>query len=460
MGHWLAIADTGLALWDERAELLDRAPVVDLAKARDGLARLRAGEVRSNAGPVDFLHLPHPGSKVQPAEQLVRIGAWGRALAARGIETVLWVGLGGSVLGPRMLHRALTKAADAPDIVFADNLDPESFARLLGSSDPRATHLVLASKSGTTAEVAALGAWGLDWLERAGRAREVTVITGPDGLLAELATARGWSHFVVPPGVGGRWSVLSPVGLCVAAAMGRDPAALLDGARAADEQYAAGGSSVAARYGELVARALADGRSTFPLVVYSDRLELIGHWTQQLFMESLGKRTRRSGRVDPLGITVTAARGTSDQHSMLQEWIDGPPAKLATFVVAPPLSPGPPLAGPVGAAPAMRSVAGHTPRAIALALYAGTAEAMRAAGVPSVTFAFARVDERSLGALIHAFEIACALVAELHDVDAYDQPAVEAGKRTARDLLAKMAAGDALPEELSRIIAAVDEERI
>ncbi len=436
------IFETGLSLWYDRALTVmglgpeeARARVErEMAGPREHLARLREGEPQGDAGQALFQELPLSEPCARPE--------------LPGIQQVVWIGLGGSVLGPQMLVQSL--GGGGLPIHFVDTLDPHQFAALSATLDPSLTHYVLASKSGSTAETIMLGGWILGLLEQRGLQldKHLSVVSGPSGSLTDLAQANQLPHYTVPEGVGGRWSVLSPIGLLAASIAGVDLEELLAGARQVEE---AGATETLAW---LYAEALAEGTSIFPFVVYDDRLATFGDWVQQLLMESLGKRFDRAGNEVRKGLTVIATRGTGAQHSMFQEWIDGPPGKFFSFLLTGDVPSGPELGGPLADHPSLAPLAGRTPREVQVALYQGTADSLMAAGRPSVSLHVKRVDARSVGALIYLFELVCAMVADALDVNAFDQPGVERGKHLAADLLEGLERGDPIdPEsEIDRLL--------
>jgi glucose-6-phosphate isomerase len=246
--------------------------------------------------------------------------------------------------------------------------------------------------------------------------------------------------------------VLTPIGLLPAAAVGADIDALLAGAAAVDDDYQQGGELVT-RWADALLRALSLGLRTVPIVVYGRRLERVANWAQQLLMESLGKRLDRDGAEVHQGLTVVAARGPADQHSMLQEWMEGPRDKFACFIVLRPATQGPPLPASLSDDSALQGLRDRTPGEVQLSLYRGTADALAASGVPSTTLVVDRLGPRSIGGLLFTLELSCALVAEGLNVNAFDQPAVEDGKRRAREVLAAFADKESeLDDELNYLL--------
>ncbi|PSQ39235.1 glucose-6-phosphate isomerase [Halobacteriales archaeon SW_5_70_135] len=375
------------------------------------------------------------------------------SLAARDPEHLLLVGIGGSALGAATLADALTTPEDGdPETHVLDNVDPEHARRVLSAVDPAETVVVAVSRSGTTTETLAnflavrdrFERADVDWTER------TLVVTGEEGPLRRLADRHDLASLPTPPGVPGRFGVLSAVGLAPAALAGVDVEAVLSGAGEVDLEgslydcpaYAYGATAVA-----LSAR----GARVNALVPYAERLETFGEWAAQLWAESLGK--------DGLGQVPARALGATDQHSQLQLYRDGP-RNLTVTTVAPRERPalrlpgGEDTDGGTSDRPAvpeeLSHLAGEDLGRVIDAEHRATVTSLSRAGRPSVRVETERVDARSLGRLLYGFEAACVLAGELLSVNAFDQPAVEWGKRAARGLLGEetaesRAVGD-LPE--------------
>ena len=357
-------------------------------------------------------------------------------------DAVVVLGIGGSSLGARTLYDALAPAG-APRFVFLDNIDPATIEAL---DLPWArTQILMVSKSGSTAETIAQFLFlrgrmenaGVDWRQ------QVTVITDPErGPLRELVREHDLRSLPVPPGVGGRFSVLTAVGLLPAALMGIDLDALLGGARAVARDL---GGATGGAIAHLAAHHFAtyrSGRAIQVLLSYSDRLRTLGAWFAQLWGESLGKRLDRSGAEVWTGSTPLPAVGATDQHSLVQLFREGPDDKQYWVLGHP--HPGPnsaaPAAIPADAAevhPDFGYLAGSSLAELFDAERRGTIGALREAGRPVVEIAVDAVDARHVGALFVVFEVLTAIGGDLYDVDPYDQPGVEAGKVAAFALMGR-----------------------
>jgi glucose-6-phosphate isomerase len=402
-----------------------RADIQVLSPRLDGLRqRLRAW--RAGTTP-SFYHLPF-------RDDSRAIAARGARLARDYARTVV-LGIGGSSLGGEMLVRILGRAAHA--VRFFDNVDPTTLTAL-DELDWRTTALLVISKSGETAEtlVQFLGLLPRLEAELGARLRDqvIAITENPDGALARIAADLGLETLPHPP-VGGRFSVLSVVGLLPAAAAGVDIEALLAGARAMAEACARDDilDNPAFFHGAAQVLHAERGRRLSVFMAYSERLRPLGLWYRQLWGESLGKRDR-AGR--PQGLSPVLATGVTDQHSQLQLYLDGPDDKQFTLVCDPALAPlGRRVPPRYAELPAVAPLVGHSSGELLLAEFRATRETLTRHARPNRTLEFDSRDPAALGAAILLLELETVVVAELLGVDPFDQPAVEEGKRLARDYL-------------------------
>ena len=387
-------------------------------------------------------------SVVERGEVLAEVLAAARALGRRRFEDVVHVGIGGSALGAETvlaalahpLHNLLPRAKrPGPRVHFLDNVDPAGLAALLQTLELRRTLVHVVSKSGSTVETAAGFQVLRAALERAvGRAwGSHCVFTTGAGPLRELAEKSGAHRVAFPEDVGGRFSVLTASGLLTPALAGVDVAALVGGARrflrrvrGAPLERNPAAVAAAIAYGLAESR----GKRIHVLMPYADALEPLARWYVQLAAESLGKRRPRArGRGhEGVGPTPLPARGTTDQHSQVQLFVEGPPDKLVVFVSARQTAR---LRIPRG--PAAPDLAGVELGALLAAEQQGTQVALARAGRPSLTWELPAVTADALGQLLLALELQTAFQAELYGVNAYDQPGVEAGKVAAFALLGR-----------------------
>lgn len=334
---------------------------------------------------------------------------------------LLWCGIGGSWLPSEALVSALGGAAASRWVPL---VSPEPMALELRPSD----QLVFASKSGRTLELWAwigrlrgLAGWGR-W------ERPPLVITQEDGNpLAAWARREGFAILPFPQDVGGRFSAFTSIGTLPLRWLGRDAEAFLDGAREALAQAERGEGLWGERVWSLVEafrKGFLSGVDQWVLLPYALRLEACGAWWVQLVAESLGKQAPDGAR---RGLMPVRAVGPQDQHAQLQRWLDGPRnVGVVLVTVAPGETPEPtdhPAECPF---PGLGAWSGEQ---ILGAQAEGTREALEAAGVPVHHWHLPALDERSLGAFLMAWQLIVALTGFALELDPFDQPAVEAGKR-------------------------------
>jgi len=406
-------------------------------------AAVQATLARRAAGEIGFLDLPDDAVLGRACMDFARE-------LDPAIDTMVVLGIGGSSLGPRALYSALARPLDplrtrAPGLprrlFFPDNVDPVSFAALLDLLPPERTLWNVVTKSGGTAETAAQLLIVADRLERAlgpERARNhIVATTDPErGVLRRTATARGWRTFDVPPSVGGRFSVLSAVGLLPAAVAGLDVMGLLDGARRMRDRVLS--PELKANPALLLASLLhhhhmVGGRPMVVAMSYVDGLYDTCDWFRQLWAESLGKARATDGREVHVGPTPIAARGATDQHSQLQLYAEGPDDKAYLFVTA--AERGAEVTIPrselAAGAPEYAYLAGRGLGELLDAELTGTLGSLRRAGRPTGRLTLARPSAAALGELLVMLEAAVAFAGPLYGVDPYDQPGVEDAKRRA-----------------------------
>jgi len=391
------------------------------------------------SGELGFLELPDGGEHVVAIQRF--------ADSRRGtFETVLLLGIGGSALGAEALDWALRqfgRTQRAPELRVIDNPDPSNVLRQMAGLVPGKTLTLVISKSGGTLETLAALALVDQWYaaNSCDRARHIVIVTGPSGgKLNTYADMHRLTRFAVPENVGGRFSVLSSVGLLPAALLGYDIHAMLDGAkRERDSSFAAGGSR---RNGPLLAAAAhaslceSYGKTASVLMPYHSRLKRFGAWYVQLWAESLGKERRRSGRVSPTGQTAISITGPQAQHSQLQLFLDGPNDKIVTLFGVRKFETEIPL--PEGfdyESLGLSFLRGKDFADIIHGQIAGTQAALCQKLRPNAMLTVDELSERELGALFMFFELQTAYAAEFLDVNAYDQPAVEIGKKVTRERL-------------------------
>jgi glucose-6-phosphate isomerase len=386
---------------------------------------------------------PDPAAGAHIRTEVERIEAFAAAvldgsLTAPGgkpFSDVLWIGIGGSGLGPLLMIEALQQQGHGLPFHFIDNVDAQGISDRLAALAERlpTTLVVVVSKSGGTPEPrigmeqarARLEAAGGSW------AAQAVAVTMLDSQLDTLAAGEGWlQRFDMFDWVGGRTSITSAVGLLPGALIGADIQGFLAGAAAMDS---------ATRLPELRRNPAAllaaawhvagDGRGRRDMVVlpYRDRLQVFSRYLQQLVMESLGKKLDRSGRVVNQGLAVYGNKGSTDQHAYVQQLRDGLDNFFVTFIEV------------LGDPSDIPSLAGELPQDFLAGFLQGTRTALAEEGRQSLTISLRQFDARALGALVALFERAVGFYGELIDVNAYHQPGVEAGKKAAAEVLALQA---------------------
>lgn len=406
-----------------------------------------AVEDQRRAGELGFLDLPYDEDTVRQIESFANgVG--------QAFETVVVLGIGGSALGTRAIAEALLppfwneldeEGRDFyPRLYVLDNIDPRTMAALLRRLDLRRTLVNVVSKSGSTAETLAQYLVVRHALEsELGDAyrRHLVFTTDPDrGPLRELARDHNIAALPIPPNVGGRYSVLSAVGLLPAALVGVPVRDLLAGARAMEEACRTpelfdnpAGLFAALQY-------LADttrGARIHVLMPYADRLRRVADWFVQLWAESLGKRYARDGREVFVGPTPLAALGATDQHSQLQLFSEGPFDKTITFLVEDELGEDLPIPSVEPSRPALAYLGGHTLGELLRAEWQATAASLTRRGRLNATVHLPRVDAYHLGALFLWLEAATVYAGHFYNVDPLDQPGVELGKELTYALLGR-----------------------
>ena len=426
------------------AEWAEQAP--KFAEAYAGFEKLRAG------GSVGFIDIA--------SDDNLRHQAIEFAERARGkYDDVVILGIGGSALGPIALRTALRPSAwnmlspetrgGFPRLQVLDNVDPETIAALLERLDLARTLFVVTSKSGGTAETMSQYMIVDDRVTKAGLspADHFVFVTDPaQGALRPLARQRKIPALDIPPNIGGRFSVLTPVGTLPAALIGIDLSQLLAGAAQMADRCATPElhRNPAGTFAML--QWLADtryGKSICVLMPYSDPLRDFADWFVQLWAESLGKHTPDGSSV---GSTPLPALGATDQHSQVQLFMEGPKNKTVNFIAVEKRATDVTIPRTFGDVKELGYLGGHSLGELIDVEQRATAGALAKRGRPNLTIQIERVDARHVGGLMMLFEIATAYAGQLYGVDAFNQPGVELGKQFAYALLGRPGADAAKKE--------------
>ena len=381
--------------------------------------------------PPGFMRLPktseYAEASVGVAEEILGSGA----------TDFIHVGIGGSALGPMAIQKALndpyynalpTEARRGPRLHFAENTDPNTLAAILDFADATATWVNVVTKSGSTAETMAnflvIRGWLVEALGDFGYQGRTIATTDPEeGYLKEIADREDLKLLPIPKDVGGRFSVLTPVGLLPAAVTGLDVHALLAGAAQCVDEVNEQGTQHPAVVGAAM-HYLMDttrGRNVRVMMPYADALERLAAWFVQLWAESLGK--------DGKGSTPHGAVGTTDQHSQIQLYMQGPQDKVVEIVEVENHPRDLEIPRAYEDLDGVAYLGGHTLAELLNVECDATRKALTEAGRPNSTIRLGTVSEENLGYLFQALEVQTAVAGSLYGVNAFDQPGVEAGKQ-------------------------------
>lgn len=341
------------------------------------------------------------------------------------------IGIGGSDLGARAVHRALhhqfhNTVSDKKIYFVGDTTDPVPLEEVMGIVHWEDTAIIVISKSGNTIEVMSSFLVLRDRLKKAVGHRyvdHIVAVTDPEtGILRQVVNEEGYASLPHLP-VGGRFSVLSSVGLFPLALTGLPIRDLLKGAKEMLEEQ----SDFALDYALLQYAAYKEGKHVHVFMPYTYSLRELGFWFRQLWAESLGKAKNLDGDMVNVGPTPVAALGPTDQHSQVQLYREGPHDKTFTFLTVAKTHD---LHVPqdVPSVEGVQFLKGLSFNAILHAEQAGTEEALREVGRPTYTIELDRLDAHHLGGVIMFFELATAYMGSLLNIDPYDQPGVERGK--------------------------------
>jgi glucose-6-phosphate isomerase len=350
-------------------------------------------------------------------------------------DVLLCIGIGGSYLGAKAFIDALTPYYNRPkpEILFAGHQMSGAYMRdLLAYLEGKSVYVNIISKSGTTLEPALAFRFLLEWMDqRFDNANErIIATTDPEsGALNQLRAVRGFRKFVIPPDVGGRFSVLTPVGLLPIAVAGVDIRAMFDGAAEMCTSLANATDNVALDYAAARYSLLQAGYSIEVLSVFEAKLAPIGGWWQQLYGESEGKEGK--------GLFPASMQFSTDLHSLGQYMQDGQRIVLETFLMVEDDNGNVPVPELAGDLDKLNYLVGKEFTEINRNAYEGTRQAHTEGGVPNMTLWMDTISAHTLGELIYFFEHAVAVSGYLLGINPFDQPGVEAYKKEMFRLLGK-----------------------
>jgi glucose-6-phosphate isomerase len=393
-----------------------------LSQTQDHLQRLYA-EKRSGFFDLELLKQGHHEAQKMAAS------------LKKDFDTFCVLGIGGSSLGAQAVIEALApQDLENKKVLFFDNVDAKSFFRKIhGLKDVSRTLWVLVSKSGGTVETLAQA----DFLEQFLWEKHSLHLHQKSVVVTEFKSSplRNWAqtHKVaqleVPLSVGGRFSVLTPVGTFLFHLLGLNVAQMLKGAESAIAQREELSKTISQ-----FAMSLSRQESTTYFLSYCDDLKYWGQWLQQLWAESLGKKVTNDGSTAPAMSVPYACRGATDQHSVLQQISEGTQKKMVCFLrVKESESFGPVLKEQILLTedPLQGKNLGQLLSAEASAIQ----QALNEAGVATLTLQTEKLDEESLGYLLMTFQLAVATLGLMNNIDPFNQPGVERGKVLTRLIL-------------------------
>jgi len=369
-------------------------------------------------------------------------------------ENFVVLGIGGSALGNIALQTALNpylynidpNQRKGPRLFVFDNVDPVQFASFLDWIEDKLEHTVfnVISKSGQTAETAAqflvIRQMLLKRLGAEGYKKQIVATTDSrKGTLRTIADKAGFRSLEVPDGVGGRFSVLSPVGLLSAAVCGIDIEALLEGARWMDEKVSQTNflANPAAMNAAIQWHYYQKGKRISVMMPYSYALKDLSDWYRQLWAESLGKRVDEDGKEVFVGPTPVKALGTTDQHSQVQLYREGPNDKVFTFLQVKEFERDVIIGECPPEAPELAYLASAGMAKLLNSEKIATEYALIKDQRPCLTVFFDSICPETVGQFLYLYEVTTSLAGMLFRVNPYDQPAVELGKEATFALMGR-----------------------
>ena len=423
-------------------ETVSQDEIYSYHKAVTGANEMLYNKTGKGSDYLGWLELPSNFSK----EAISQIKDCAASLAGKS-EIIVVIGIGGSYLGARAVIDALSNNFNflldknerkAPLILFAgENISEDYHAELIGVLNDRDYSIIVISKSGTTTEPAIAFRLLKNHIEKKyGKAEAKTRIAAvtdkAKGALKKLADAEGYQTFVIPDDVGGRFSVLTPVGLLPIAAAGFDIDALLNGAKAM-QQLTRDKKSMDENPADLYAAArnalYNKGKSIEILAGYTPNLNYVVEWWKQLYGESEGKEGKG---IFPAGVNFTA-----DLHSMGQWMQEGTRSIFETVISVKESKFTLTVPNDKDNLDEMNYISGKRLSEVNKMAELGTMLAHVEGGVPNISLSLNRLDEENLGELIYFFEKACAVSGYMLGVNPFDQPGVEAYKKNMFALLGK-----------------------
>ena len=397
-------------------------------KSRTILDELRS---KADSDQLGFYNLPSQSAVLDEIESYAET-------VRKRYDHFVHIGIGGSALGPIALQSSLKSSHyntnQKPKIYFPDNVDPDWLKELSEQIDVSKTLFHIVSKSGATTETAATTLYFMDFLAEELEEnfyKNLVFTTDPvEGLLNQIAREYPIKCFRIPPSVGGRFSVLTPVGLLSAAIAGINIKKLLAGA--AEMASICDNSDLMQNPAFLFAAIhytyMQKGKNISVMMPYSNKLRDLADWYKQLWAESLGKRINIHKEKVEVGQTPVNALGATDQHSQIQLFVEGPNDKVLTFLEVENFKNNSELKNHFTYIPEFDYLQGKTLGQLLNAEKMATELALSNNERPNLTIKFDQVSEENIGAYFFLLEAATAFAGGLLEIDAFNQPGVEEGK--------------------------------
>ena len=400
------------------------------------IARISEYYVKLLAQPFAFMTLP------STRFQFDEMHALADRVSKMNIKNLVILGIGGSSLGTQTIFEALLHPFHNQDERFRngrpryfilDNIDPHKMTAVVETVIPDIdrTLLVVISKSGETPETISQFMLFNELMKKAdGYKDRIVLITDIDkGLLNKIAEKEGYRVLNLPPGIGGRFSVLTPVGLFPSALMGIDIKRMSDGAAgmAAHIVRYDGEENMAFVLAAILYLMYKNGKPIHVMMPYCERLAAFANWFRQLEAESLGKKG--------LGPTPAKSVGVTDQHSQLQLYVEGPKDKCILLLYS--ATSEVPIPDSFDYLDDVAYLANKDMNDLFHAEFQGTRMSLTDAGTPNIAITLDEVSDYNIGALFYLFEMVTAFMGNLLGVNAFDQPGVEQGKTYTKAMMGK-----------------------
>jgi glucose-6-phosphate isomerase len=371
-------------------------------------------------------------------------------------DVLIVLGIGGSALGNIALQSALNpytynvmsdRTRNGPQVFVLDNVDPDQIKAMVDLITPKIKKTVI-SKSGETAETASQFILFRDLLlQKLGKKYKDNILATTDpkgGTLREICNAEGYRTLEVPEGVGGRFTVMSAVGLFSAAMCGIDIDALLQGAADMDKRLKDGDlfKNPAAMIAAINFLLNEKGKNISVMMPYSMSLYYLADWFRQLWAESLGKQNGLKRKNIFAGQTPVKALGTTDQHSQVQLYREGPNDKIITFLEVERFSQKLTIPSSMKSVQTLDYLAGSNFQTLINSEKIGTEYALLESQRPTMTVMFPQITAQAVGQFLYLYEVAVSYMGGLFEINTYDQPAVQLGKDATYALMGKSGFGD------------------